>query len=252
MINKVSYFLNQKLLIIIFIFCIFIVCFSFIKVNSNRIIFSETDIYQDINIESIIYSCDKYDIAANYPTTKNKKINKEIKSIIDKYINKLENETKYYIQKDSDDKFNLLVKYETQKINNYIISFIFLVNYSHGNSIIDNEIITHTYNLKQGKKLELHDLFNQSTNYIIELCNISKETLLKNNTIEQKNLNWFIDDINNSLERSFDGYSFSNKYLILYFNSNKISSKYTDIYEIKIPWNHITELLKTNVYINGV
>jgi len=252
MINKVSYFFNQKLLIIIFMFCIFIACFSFIKINSNRIIFSETNDFQNINKETIICSCDKYDITANYPTTKNKKINKEVKSIIDQYINKLENETKYYIKKDINDKFNLIVKYEEQKVNDDIVSFIFLVNYSQGNSIINNEIITLTYNIKQGKKLGLHDLFNQSTNYIIKLCNISKETLLKNNSIEQKNLNWFIDDINNSLERSFDGYSFSNKYLYLYFNSNKISSKYTDIYEIKIPWNHITELLKTNVYINGV
>lgn len=252
MINKASNFLNQKLLLLIFAYCIIIACFSFIKTNSNIIIFSETDINQDINIESIVYTCEKYDITIYYPATKNKKINKEIKYSIDKYIYKLENETKYYIKKDSDDKFNLHIEYETKKINKDIVSFIFFVNYTQGKSIIDSEIITKTYNIKQEKKLELHNLFDQNTNYIFELCNISKETLLKNSAIEQKKLNWFIDDINNSLDKSFDGYSFSNKYLFLYFNSNKISSKYTDIYEIKIPWDNITHLLKKNVYINGV
>lgn len=249
MINKVSNFLNQKLIIIIFVFCIFIACFSFVKTNSNKIIFSETDIYQDINIESITFTSEKYDMAIYYPTTKNKKINKEIKSVLDVYISKLEHETMYFLPQNNNDKINLLIEYETEKINTDIVSFIILVNYSQGKSTIDLDIITLTYNLKSGKKLNLNNFFDKNKNYIYTLCNISKEYLIKKNDIDEKNLNWFIDDINNSLEKSFDGFTFSNKYLSIYFNTNKISSKYNDVYEIKIPWDDLKQLLIKDVYI---
>ena len=252
MINRASYFLNQKLMIIIFIFCILIACFSFIKINSNMIIFSEVDIYQDINIESIMYTCEKYDMAIYYPATKSKKINKEIKSVVDIYINNLINETKYFIPQKYDDKINLLIEYKIERINKDIVSFVFFVNYSEGKSTIDNDIITMTYNLKSGRKLKLNNFFDETTNYTYELSDISKESLLKRNDIDQKNLNWFIDDINNSLQNSFDSYSFSYKYLSIYFNGNKISSKCNYIYEIKIPWDRVKHLLKKNVYINGI
>jgi len=249
MINKIFNFLNQKLLIIIFIFCIFIVLFSLIKVYSNKIIFSETDKFQDIEIKSIMLACEKYNMEIYYPTTKNVKINMEIKTFIDSYIIKMKSDTKYYIPKINDDKFDFRIEYEIGRVNEDIVSFIFLINNSNNNKTInDTEIVTMSYNLKSGKELTLDIFFEKNSNYNLTLCDMSKKYLLESNKTNEKILQWLIDDVSNSLQNSFDGYSFSSTHLSIYFNTNKISSKYNDIYEMKIPWSDIKHLLNKNVY----
>lgn len=251
MFKKLYYFFNQKIFIIIFICCIFIVCFSLKKNDSNKIIFSEVDIYQDINVASIMNTCEKYNVTVYYPTTKNKKINIELQSLINIYIDKLEHDAMYYIPNEYKDKLNLLIKYKVEKANKDIVSFIFMVNYSQGKSFMRSDIITMTYDIYSGKRLYLNNFFDKNSNYINKLCEISKTTLNKKNDLDKKNLNWFTDDISNSLEQSFDGYSFSNSYVTIYFNSNKISSNFSDIYEIKIPWENVKDLLMKNIYINN-
>jgi len=248
MINKTFNFLNQKLLIIIFIFCIFIVFFSLIKVYSNRIIFSETDKYQYIEIESIMFTCEKYNMEICYPTTKNAKINMEIKAFIDVYITRLKSDTKYYVLKSNDEKFNLLIEYEIGRVNKDIVSFIFLIDYCNNKTINNTEIVTMSYNLESGKELTIDNFFEKGSNYYLTLCDISKEHLLRSNIINDRILQWLIDDVSNSLQNSFDGYAFSSTHLSIYFNTNKISSKYNDIYEVKIPWSDIKHLLNKNVY----
>ncbi len=219
------------------------------KNSSNKIIFSSEDIYQDINVESIMNVCDKYNLVIYYPETKNKKVNKELKSVVDLYINQIEHDSMYYIPEESNDKLDLLIEYKVEKVNKNIVSFVFTSNYSHGKSFIHTDIITMTYNLNTGKRLHLNNFINKKSNYIEELCEISKDYLLKINDKDKKIINWFIDDINNSFQYSFDGYSFSSSFLTIYLNSNKISSEFSDIYEIKIPWEKIRHLLNNNVYI---
>ncbi len=248
MITKVHSFFNQKILIIIFIFCIFIVCFSLMKNTSNKIIFSEVEIYQDINVESIMNTCEKFDVAVYYPITKNKKVNRELKSFVEKYVNKLEYDAMYYIPTNLYDKLNLQIEYKVEKANKDIVSFIFKINYSQGKSFISSDIFTMTYNLDSGKRLYLNNFFDEKTNYINELCEISKAYLISINDIDKKIINWFIDDINTSFQYSFDGYSFSSSYLTVYFNSNKISSNLSNVFEVKIPWESIKHLLLNNVY----
>ncbi|MBP1924935.1 hypothetical protein J2Z76_000792 [Sedimentibacter acidaminivorans] len=248
MIKKAHSFFNQKILVIIFIFCIFVACFSLMKNASNKITFSNVEIFKDINVESVMNTCEKFDVAAYYPVTKNKKVNKELKALVDMHINKLEYDAKYYIPKNLDDKLNLLIEYKVEKANNDIASFIFKTNYSQGKSFIRSDIFTMTYNLHSGKKLYLNNFFNEKSNYIYELSEISKDYLKSINDIDKKIVNWFIDDINTSFQYSFDGYSFSSSHLTIYFNSNKISSNLSNVFEVKIPWENIKHLLKSNVY----
>lgn len=251
MIKKIHSFFYQKILIIIFIFCIFVVCFSLMKNASYKISFSKVEIFKDINVESVMNTCEKFDVVAYYPVTKNKRVNKELKSFVDMYINKLLYDAKYYIPINLDDKLNLLIEYKVEKANNDIASFIFKIYYSQGKSFIRSDIFTMTYNLNSGKRLYLNNFFNEKTNYIYELSEISKNNISKISHINKKIINWFIDDINTSFQYSFDGYSFSNSYLTIYFNSNKISSNLNNIFEVKIPWENIKHLLKSNVYTSN-
>ncbi len=251
MIKRIHSFFDQKILIIIFIFCIFVVCFSLMKNTSNKITFSNVEIFKDINVESVMNTCEKFDVAAYYPVTKNKKVNKELKALVDMHINKLEYDSKYYMPKNLDDKLNLLIEYKVEKANNDIASFIFKIYYSQGKSFIRYDIFTMTYNLNSGKRLYLNNFFNEKSNYIYELSEIAKAYISKINDIDKKITNWFIDDINTSFQYSFDGYSFSSSYLTIYFNSNKISSKLSNVFEVKIPWENINHLLKSNVYASN-
>lgn len=247
MINKAFNYINQKLLIIIFIFCILIVCISLIAVYSNRIIFTETDRFEGIEIETVMNTCEKYNAAIYYPTTENNIVNRKIKDFIDTYIIKIENDTKYYTPKDENDKFNLLIEYEIGRVNKDIISFIFVINYSY-KSAYDTEIITRSFNLKSGKELTLDDFFDKGSDYSSVLCHKAIEFMKGNKEINDRLLNWFVDDINNSSLNSFDGYSFTNTHLSVYFNSNKLSSSYNEIYELKVYWEDVRKLLKKNIY----
>ncbi len=251
MINKTFNYINQKLLIIIFIFCIIIVCISLITVYSSRIIFTEIDRFEGIEIETVMNTCEKYNAAIYYPTTENNLVNRKIKSFIDTYIKRIENDTKYFIPNDDNDKFNLLIEYEIGRVNKDIVSFIFVINYSN-KTASDTEIITKNFNLKSGKELTLDDFFDKGSDYSSVLCRKAIEFLQSNKEINDKQLNWFVDDITNSSLNSFDGYAFTNTHLSVYFNSNKLSSSYNEIYEFKVYWDDVKEFLKKNIYYNDV
>jgi len=248
MIKKIHSFFIPSILIVIFVFCIFVVCFSLMKNASNKIIISNVDIYKDIQVESLMNTCEKYDMAIYYPITKNKTVNHALMLYINRSVEELQYESMYYIPKNSNEKLNLLIEYKVEKANNNINSFIFTSNYCQGKSIIYSKICTQTYNISTGERIYLSDFFEEKNNYITELCDISRNYLLNDYKLNKKITNWLVDDINKSLQCSFDGYSFSSSYLTIYFNSNKISSKLTDIYEIKIPWEKISHLLKSNIY----
>lgn len=248
MINKAFNFMNQKLLIIIFTSCIFIACFSLIIVYSNRIIFTEIDKFEGIEIESIMNTCEKYNLVVYYPITKNNTINKKIKTFIDICINRVERDTKYFIPNNNDDKFNLFIEYDIARVNKDIISFIFLINYSNNRDFNKTEMVTLSYNLKLGKSINLDNFFENCSSYKVTLCDMSKDYLQNNDEINDKVLSYLLDDISYNLQNSFDGYAFSNTHLSIYFNSNKISSKYNDIYEVKISWKDVKHLLKKNIY----
>lgn len=249
MINKICLYLSEKILNIIFIFCIFMVCISLIKIYSNKIIFEYINKFEDINIDSIMYTSDKYDMAVYYPITNNAKINNEINNMIKKYVCRIKKDTAYFSPKDKDDKFNLLIEYEVKRLNKNIISFIFIVNYTYKDTFIESNIITKNYNLKTDKEFGLEQLMTDKQIYTDFLCNHAINVITKNKKISEYKKNWLIKDIHNNLLDNFDGYSFSNTHLSLYLNTNKISLEYTNIYEIKIPWKDIKHLLKHNIYL---
>lgn len=246
MLIKASKFINNKIFILIFLFCIILVIFSLFTVHSNRIIFTEHDKYEGINTEIVNYNKEKFDIYIKYPTTKNKKVNDKIKEFVNTNVKNVVQNTKFFIPKSSEDKFKLEVIYDVERANEDIISFVFIAN-NYYNNTLNKDIITKNYNLKTGQELNLQNFFDERLGFISVLCSKSKIALLNNETINEKNLNFFIDDISFTSLKSFDGYSFSNTHLAIYFNSNKISSEYTDIYEIKIPWEEVDYLLKENI-----
>lgn len=249
MINKAFNILNQRILIIIFSFCILTVCFSIAAVYSNRIIFAETDKFEDTEIESVMSTYDNYNVVAYYPLTKNHKINEQIKSFMTSYIKQAENDAKYYMPKSKDEKLNLLIEYDFERINKDIVSFVFVIYYTDNNSINRYDIVSKCYNLKNGKSISLKNFFEKNSDYLTVLCEKSKEYFLNNKNLDSRVSGYFIDDISNSGAESFDGYSFSTDYLSIYFNSNKISSKYNQIIEVQIPWSDIKHLLKKNIYL---
>lgn len=248
MLYKASNFFINKIFIFIFLFCIILVIFSLNTVYSNRIIFAEYDKYEGINTEIVSLNKEKYDIYIKYPTTKNKDINNKVKEFVNNNIKRIVNNTKFFMPKSTEDKFKLKINYEIKRANEDIVSFIFLVN-NYYNDTLNNDIVTKTYDLSNGQELNLQSFFDERLGFTNILCNKSKTALLNNKTINDKNLNFFIDDISFTSIKSFDGYAFSNTHLSIYFNSNKISSEYTDVYEIKIPWNEVEYLLKENVQI---
>lgn len=248
MINKTFNFLNQKLLIVIFAFCIFLSCLSFFITYSNRIVFSSNNKYEPLKNETISYDCEKFNIFINYPTTQNKKVNEKIKNFVISKFNEVESDTKYFIPNNMQDKFKLIIRYSTQRVNENIASFIFIIHYYNSSDFDKTEVVTLNYDLKCAKIINLNSFFEENSSYKVTLCDISKDHLLMNHDIKQKVLNYLLDDISNSSINSFDGYAFSNTHLSIYFNTNKISSKYDDIYEIKIPWVDVKHLLKKNIY----
>ncbi|MDD4780647.1 MAG: hypothetical protein PHT02_08590 [Tissierellia bacterium] len=249
MIYRTLNIIYQRIFILIFVFCILIVCFSIYIVHANAIIFIQIDEFNNIETKLINIDTNKYSININYPSTKNKTVNQEINNFINYYIKKTEEDTKYFFPNTYNDKFNLNINYECHRINKDIISFIFLIKYSNNSALNSINITTLSYNLKNGKEINLNSFFKENSNYIVTLCNMSKKYLICSNTLDNKVLQFFIDDISYIGGKSFDGYSFSPNYISIYFNTNKISYEYNLIYEVKIPWKSVSDLLKNNVYL---
>lgn len=248
MVRKAFRFTKEKIFIIIFAFCVIIVLYSLAKIPSNKIRFREWMVNEGINKKSIVEVSEKYDININYPVTKNNKVNKDIKDIVESYIDMIKIDTKYYIPENNDDKFLLNVDYNITRANKDLASMIFLIKYNYLNNEISN-IFTRTYNLNSGEIVELKDFFDETVGYFNMICELVKDNLVEKDFADEKVLNYFIDDINYTLENSFDGYSVSSRYLSIYFNSNKIFSKFKNIYEIKIPWEDVSYLLNKNIIL---
>ncbi len=248
MINKTINFINQKLLLIIFAFCISVAVFSFYIVYSNRIIFADIDKNEGIKTENFSENNGNYNISINYPFTENEKINKKIKSYIGNYIDRVRSDTKFFISSGTKDKFNLKIDFVTERVNEDVASFIFFADYASDNNFKKHEIFIINCNLKNGKNVDLSNFFYKNSEIKKSLCIISKEYFQNIDNIDNKVRSYFLDDISYSAQNSFDGYSFSNNYISIYFNSNKISSSYEEIYEIKIPWDSVKNLLKHNIY----
>ena len=253
MLSKLYEFLNRKIFIIIFISCIFIVFASFVIIYKGQIVIYN---YQsdDIFTKTYMTKSEKYDIEIYYPSTKNKKINEEINSLINTYIEKLKLDTKYFVpsKDNTEEKFKLKISYELGRVNKDIVSFIIKSNYSYDKTLNSMDIKSVTYNLNTGKKLALNDFFDERYAYIKFLCDQSKSALRSYKNINQKSLKFFLDDISNSYQNSFDSYAFTDTHISIYYNANKLSSAYEDIYEIKIPWGNVKHLLKENVVLKWI
>ncbi|WP_326909370.1 hypothetical protein [Sedimentibacter sp. MB31-C6] len=248
MIKRIYNCLYKRIFIFIFIFCIVIVFFSLTNVHSKKIVFSKINPTENINKKVIIDNCEKYNMSIYYPNTKNSKVNNNIKFIINNYKRRIKYDTKHFIPTDDKDKVIMNIDYNITSVNKEIISIIFLVDYRYG-QITNKEIITKTYNLSTGEELYLNDMFDEKLGYSDLLSIKAREALINNKKIDNRNLIYFIDDINFSNIKSFDGYTFSNSHLSIYFNSNKLSSKFIDIYEIQIPWIEVEHLLKNNILL---
>jgi len=246
LVHKIYDFLKNKLFIIIFLSCICIVFFSFAIIYKSQIVISPFQ-SDDIFTKTYITTSEKYDIEIYYPSTKIKNANEEIIALINPYIEKVKVDTKYFIPANANDKFKLKINYEVGRVNKNIVSLVLKSNYSYENSLNYIDITSVTYNLKTKKKLLLNDFFDERFAYIKFLCDESKSALLNNKNISEKTLKFFLDDISNSYQNSFDSYAFTDTHILIYYNANKLSSKYNDIYEVKIPWENVKHLLKENI-----
>jgi hypothetical protein len=242
--------LGRNISLLVFIFCLTVACFSLFTVLSSKIILEECSENENIYKKTAAFTDYRYNISVTYPLTENKNVNKKILDFISGKVKSAKNDSKYFLPKSEKDKLSLTVNFSTTRANSNIVSFIYFINYSDGSSFFRRDIETATYNLKTGRELTLTDFFDERLGFVNVLCSKSRESLLNNPNVSDKNLAFFIDDITFSLQNSFHGYSFSNDCIHIYFNSNKISSKLTDIYEIKIPWEDVKHLLKENIMIN--
>lgn len=179
---------------------------------NNQLYFEKGNSSHEIG-KSIEITNDKYTI--EYPMIGNKKIDRDIRKIINKYRQNFYKNYSY-------------VNYESYLGPANNISIVFIKTNEKKDKIISEDIDTYHYNLKTGKRLDNDDLFKGD--YQDAIIDYLNEKVTKAGC-DKKNIGSY-------------KYALTNKYLKIYYNRHEVCD---DIFVVKIPYKKIHKYLKIDI-----
>lgn len=190
-------------------------------------------------ITTIIENNNTILIGINYPITNIKKLDRIIKSDVEKIYNSFKNEYENF--NSLNEKAELNIDYTFNKINQYYLISIDTYINSSKLSKANNTIKTYIYDTRKNKLLALKDVIpKEDLNYITKY---SKKELIEENK-ECINL----DKIKSLLTpdyKTYQNFTFDQNYLYLYFDSNQIGSN-CNMIKTKIPLDYLNP--KIDIY----
>ncbi len=192
---------------------------------------------KDINIIKVSNennNLHNYKINVNYPKTSYSKLNNLIKEKIDMYINTFKGDIKNeYVDKNQ--YYTLNINYNSFIYEQYI-SYVFYIEYSTGGAHPNHNIWTITYDTKLNQVITIDDLIKKDNNILNTLSNISRSELIKNKNIV--NINMLMSGTKN-IKENFSKFAFSNKGLIIFFDTYQVAPYSSGDFSITVPYNKI-------------
>jgi hypothetical protein len=158
-------------------------------------------------------------------------INSEIKNFAEAEIENIDSLKLAEIPTSSDATYFLKINYETEQANTDYLSLVFTINIYTGGAHPNEYFRTFNYNIRDGSKVELKDIFPESTDAILDLKpqiaqsvrKVLTETLKVNGDISSDPDELLFEPIADLGDEVFQNFTFSSSDVIFYFSPYDIA-----------------------------
>ena len=263
----------QKKIIIIFLAILIIavgtVVYFVIQQNGDKkakedkyeyLLTSKSPKLEGIDIESIIEYEDYYVLGVHYPVTKNEEINKVIDEFVQGHIIEFKESAKEFFEGPpppggfSSWKYELNIDYEVNRPSKDFVCFKFNINLFTGGGGIQF-IETFSFNLKTDKELTLKDMFEENSDYLNLISELSikqlTEKLFDSGKVQKTPFaeNWLKDGAGPT-ENNFRNFSFTDNSIIFYFEKYQVVAGAFGQQQVEIPFDQLRDILSPDVIEN--
>ena len=216
----------------------------------------QTETLEGIGIESIIQE-DRACIAAHYPRTDNEEVNAAVKKYTEDQIAQFfaeqsvaQGEGKKTVKKNATNKDEFYQEFKVYRFSKDVVSFRFSSyasydGYAHGTE----QINTMTWNLKDGSRYALRDVFEKS-DYLNSLSGMVYGGLKKNKVYSSEIERMFLKEGVTPSEDNFKNFALDGDRILFFFNRYQIGSKSNHISEFSLGLEDVDHLLKESFRLN--
>lgn len=213
--------MKKNILFIISLFIFFTLLVIYLTTNKTKI--------KEINVIE-----NELEIDIKYPRYKYKKLNKEIKNIINKYTKLVRNtpfDDNYHI-------YTLYIDYKEYRYDNYI-SLVFYSELFLGGAHPNHYIDTIIYNTKDNILFDIDSLIKLNKNILNKLSDISREELSKNKILNNSDTKDMLLEGTTPSRDNFKRFVLTKDGIIIFFERYQIAPYYFGDYNILIPYNKL-------------
>ena len=212
---------------------------------------------EGIDIESIIEYEAYYVLGVHFPVTKNGKINTVINEFVKEEVDKFKADAKDFFEGPpppggfSSWKYELNIDYEVNRPSKDFVCFKFNINLFTGGGGIQF-IETFSFNLKTGKELTLKDVFEEKSDYLNLISELSikqlTEKLFDSGKIEKTPFaeDW-VKDGAGPTEENFRNFSLKDDSIVFYFEKYQVAAGAFGQQYVEIPFDQLREVLNPEI-----
>ncbi len=232
------------------------------KDKYEYLLVSKSPKLEGIDIESIIEYEDHYILGVHYPITENKEINKVISEFVQGHMNEFKGSAKEFFEGPpppggfSSWKYELNIDYEVNRPSKDFVCFKFNINLFTGGGGIQF-IETFSFNLETGKELILKDVFEEKSDYLNLISELSikqlTEKLFDSGKVEKTPFaeDW-IKEGAGPTEENFRNFSLKDKSTIFYFEKYQVVAGAFGQQQVEISFDHLKEVLNPEITKNPI
>lgn len=218
----------KKILFILILLTLFVnIYFIFSKSNDLSTVYVNND-------GNFSEKTDNYEIKINYPLTGYKKLNEEIKKIVNKYMKDFKNDLP---SKDIpvDMTYTLIIDFKDFYYNNYV-SFIFYIEYFTGGAHPNHDIVTINYDKTTDSFIKIENLLEKNKDILDIFSKISRKKLINDPKITVTSMMY---EGTKPTKDNFKNFVFTKDGILLLFNYYQVAPYSQGEFQIIVPYSYI-------------
>lgn len=235
--------MKPKVILAVFLFFAFVIgtyVTNFVKnqeIVEVREVFNVSSLKSNCDIKEIKETTEDFEIEVYYPESKYSKLNKEIKTKMDRYINEFKDEMGEY-NKIENNKFLLKINFDSYEYQEYI-SYVFHIFVDTHGAHPNTYTWTISYNTKTNEIVDMKNLVEKNKELLNLLSEYSLEKLKQNDKIKEDNtLDMLLDGTKPNID-NFSKFAFDKDGLKIFFQRYDVAPYYLGEFEITVPYDKI-------------
>ncbi len=216
----------------------------FFLLNKPKIITPSSSLNEIIDHE-IKEESDQRIITASYPSVGVENIDNELKSFVEGQVNDFKS-IEYVPYGGNNLQYYFFLEYFYSRFNKNIISFKFNSEYFTGGAHPNHDIMCFTYNLQNGKKMELADFFIENSDFLKRISDYSVNSLMQNEYADEE---WIKEGAGENID-NFQRFIVTENSFVFYFPPYQVAPYAAGEQQIIISFSELKDILNPLLFSN--